>query len=310
MSLPSYDRCMEPLLDVLSTHPDGLPKRQAVELTADRLGIPAAARLEVLPSGRDAVYANRMGWAYDRLKRAGLAVSPRRGFWKPTDRGLAALGEWPRPWSDETVRELALGYRDVRLRPSPADRGGAATEAEAPASPVLEAGSPDERLDRALDELRSTVVRELLETLGRVTPAGFESIVLDLLHRMGYGTSRADLIRVGGSGDAGIDGVISLDRLGFEKVYVQAKRWQGTVGRPEIQAFFGALAGQKARKGVFITTSAFSSQALDFARSVDGIVLVDGERLASLMIDHEVGVDSRLVRVPRIDGDYFEDFAA
>jgi len=124
-------------------------------------------------------------------------------------------------------------------------------------------------------------------------------VVLDLLHRMGYGASRADLQRVGGVGDAGIDGVISLDRLGLEKVYVQAKRWQSSVGRPELQAFYGALAGQKARKGVFMTTSTYTQQALDFSRSVDGMILIDGMHLAGLMIDYEVGVTSRIVKIPK-----------
>lgn len=124
---------------------------------------------------------------------------------------------------------------------------------------------------------------------------------------MGYGGSKGDLLRVGGSGDAGIDGIISLDKLGLEKVYVQAKRWQASVGRPELQAFYGALAGQKAKKGVFITTSAFTTQAIDFAKSVDGLVLVDGRRLADLMMDHEVGVTSRVVKIPKLDSDYFEE---
>ena len=134
--------------------------------------------------------------------------------------------------------------------------------------------------------------------------------MLDLLHRMGFGASRADLQRVGGSGDGGIDGVISLDRLdwtGLDKVYVQAKRWQDSVGRPILQAFYGALAGQKAKKGIFITTSTYTAQALDFARSVEGIVLIDGQRLASLMIDCELGVAARTVKIPKIDGDYFDE---
>ncbi|MCK2361184.1 restriction endonuclease, partial [Escherichia coli] len=134
----------------------------------------------------------------------------------------------------------------------------------------------------------------------------FEVIVLDVLHRLGYGGHRDDLQRVGGTGDGGIDGVISLDKLGLEKVYVQAKRWQNTVGRPELQAFYGALAGQKAKRGVFITTSGFTSQARDFAQSVEGMVLVDGERLVHLMIENEVGVSSRLLKVPKLDMDYFE----
>ena len=133
--------------------------------------------------------------------------------------------------------------------------------------------------------------------------------MLDLLHRMGYGASRADIQRVGGSGDGGIDGVISLDKLGLEKVYVQAKRWQQTVGRPEVQAFYGALAGQRANKGVFITTSGYTAQAIEFARSVERIVLVDGSRLAELMMDNEVGVSARTVKVPKIDSDYFDEEA-
>jgi len=147
----------------------------------------------------------------------------------------------------------------------------------------------------------------LLESLKQVSPGRFEIIVLDLLHRLGYGASRDDVQRVGGSGDGGIDGVISLDKLGLEKVYVQAKRWLGTVGRPELQAFYGALAGQKAKRGVFITTSGFSAQALDFARSVEGMVLVDGGRLVHLMMEHEVGVSSRLLRLPKVDSDYFDE---
>jgi restriction endonuclease Mrr len=143
-------------------------------------------------------------------------------------------------------------------------------------------------LGEALAELRSSVAAELLDTLATVSPSFFEAIVVDLLHRMGYGASRADLQRVGGSGDGGIDGVISLDKLGLEKVYVQAKRWQGTVGRPEVQGFYGALAGQRANKGVFITTSGYTSQAIEFARSVERVVLVDGPRLAELMIEHDV----------------------
>lgn len=154
--------------------------------------------------------------------------------------------------------------------------------------------------------MKQSVAAELLEQLGQVTPGQFESIVLDLLHRMGYGASRSDVQRVGGVGDAGIDGVISLDKLGLEKVYVQAKRWQSGVGRPEVQAFFGALAGQRATKGVFITTSTFTPHATDFARTVERIVLIDGPRLADLMIDHEVGVTLRPVKVPKLDSDYFE----
>jgi restriction system protein len=167
--------------------------------------------------------------------------------------------------------------------------------------------SPDETLERALSEIRDSVGAELLETVLRASPRFFENLVLDLLHAMGFGTSRTDLQRVGGVGDEGIDGVISLDRLGLEKVYVQAKRWRSTVGRPEVQGFYGALRGQRANKGVFITTSSFSAQAAEFAGSIEGLVLIDGARLALLLIEHGVGVTNRAITVPKLDSDYFEE---
>lgn len=167
--------------------------------------------------------------------------------------------------------------------------------------------SPDDRLESALTEIRDSVAADLLATLSQTSPKYFETIVLDLLHKLGYGTSRNDLQRVGGPGDSGIDGVISLDKLGLEKVYVQAKRWQNTIGRPQVQEFYGALAGQKASKGVFITTSRFTPQAVDFANSVERIVLVDGDKLTQLMIDHEIGVTLRPLWIPKLDSDYFEE---
>lgn len=208
----------------------------------------------------------------------------------------------PSPLQEEIVVRLATTYDDVRLQPT------VGIESASQLLPTSEATeSPDDRLEAALAELQQTIAAELLETLAQVSPQYFETIVLDLLHRMGYGASREDLQRVGGVGDGGIDGIISLDRLGLEKVYVQAKRWQGCVGRPEVQAFYGALAGQRANKGVFLTTSTFSSQAIEFARSVERVVLVDGKKLASFMIEHEVGVTLRLVKVPKLDSDYFEE---
>jgi restriction system protein len=167
--------------------------------------------------------------------------------------------------------------------------------------------SPEERLESAVAELGESVQAELLEAVMGNTPVFFERLVLDLLHAMGYGMSRKDIEQVGKSNDGGIDGIISLDRLGLEKVYVQAKRWQNNVGRPEIQGFYGALAGQRARKGVFITTAGFSPQAVDFAKSVEGVILIDGARLTQLMIDFEVGITPRIVKVPKVDLDYFEE---
>lgn len=310
MSVPTYDQFIEPLLRFLAGKPDGVQAREAHDAVAAALGLKADDKQELLPSGAQPIYKNRAGWAHDRLKRAGLSSSPRRGFWKISESGKDFLAQHAGPLSSEEVGKLAVGFIDVRLKPS-TTASALPVPAQQPASPQIGAvESPDDRLVQALAELRSTVAAELLETLASVSPTYFESIVLDLLHRMGYGASRSDLQRVGGVGDGGIDGVIALDRLGLEKVYVQAKRWQNVVGRPEIQAFYGALAGQRAKKGVFITTSAYTAQAVDFARSVEGIVLIDGARLADLMIENEVGVSARTIRVPKLDSDYFDEDAA
>jgi restriction system protein len=309
MPVPTYDKFIEPLLRCLAAHRDGVPARLAHEQAAKALGLTDEDKQVLLPSGAQPIYKNRAGWAHDRLKRAGLSSSPRRGFWRITQEGIGFVQQHPTPFPAELAEKLAMGYIGVKLRPSSAPGPSEPVAVQpfvAPASPLA---SPDDRLGQALEELHQAAQAELLELLANVTPAFFETIVLDLLHRMGYGASRADLQRVGGSGDGGIDGVIALDRLGLEKVYVQAKRWQGNVGRPEIQAFYGALAGQKAKKGVLITTSGFTPQALDFAKSVEGIVLIDGSRLAALMIECELGVTARAVKIPKIDGDYFDEEA-
>lgn len=298
MHIPTYDQFIEPLLRYLATQPEARSASQAASAVADRCGLSAEAKNQLLPSGNQAVYRNRMGWAHDRLKRAGYSQSIKRGWWQITPAGQDFLRQYPDEIPAQEIERLAL----LGAPNSPAS--STATSAEQ-ASHTLHQ-SPDERLASALQELRAAAERDLLETLAQVSPSFFETIVLDLLHRMGYGNSRADLQRVGGSGDGGIDGIIPLDKLGLEKVYVQAKRWKGNVGRPEVQGFFGALAGHKARKGVFITTSAYTEQALAYAQSVDGLVLIDGPRLASLMVDHEVGTSARLVKIPKIDSDYFE----
>ena len=307
MSVPTYDKFIEPILRFLARHPEGVMAREAHEAAATTLNLTDADRQELLPSGGQLMYKNRAGWAHDRLKRAGLSSSPRRGFWSLTAEGRSFDATHSAPLAPHQVEQLAIGFIDVRLKPSSQGGPQASPPPVQRGSPDAATTSPDDRLGEALAELRRAVAAELLETLATVSPSFFETIVLDLLHRMGYGANRADLQRVGGTGDAGIDGVISLDRLGLEKVYVQAKRWQGTVGRPEVQGFYGALAGQRANKGVFITTSGYTAQAIEFAKSVERIVLVDGPRLAELMIDNEVGVSARTVKVPKIDSDYFDE---
>jgi restriction system protein len=307
MTVPTYDKFIEPILRFLARHPDGVVARAAHDAAADALAIPDIERQELLPSGTQAIYKNRSGWAHDRLKRAGLSNSPRRGFWKLTEEGLEFVRTHPNPLTNDEIERLAIGYMDVRLRPPPSGESLASPSLVQSGMAESAIASPDDRLGEALAELRRSVAAELLESLSVVSPGYFEVVVLDLLHRMGYGASRADLQRVGGVSDGGIDGIISLDKLGLEKVYVQAKRWQNVVGRPEVQGFYGALAGQRANKGVFITTSGFTSQAIEFAKSVERVVLIDGPRLAELMIDYEVGVSARTVKIPRLDTDYFDE---
>lgn len=302
MPVPTYDRFIEPILRYLYVHVDGAPAREVHDAAAASLGLSDDQVAEVLPSGVQRVYKNRAGWAHDRLKRAGYSESPRRGYWRLTAAGRAFAEANPSPLSEELVEEVATEHDDVSLKAE-----GKLGPEQIPVAAPAPAASPDDRLEAAVAELRATTSAELLEVLGQVSPKYFETIVLDVLHRIGYGTSRSDLQRVGGSGDGGIDGVISLDRLGLEKVYVQAKRWQNSVGRPEVQGFYGALAGQRATKGVFITTSTFTPQAVEFAKSVEKIVLVDGAKLTELMIDYEVGVTLRPIRVPKLDTDYFDE---
>lgn len=298
ISLPTYDQFIEPILRVLQQYPEGLRAAEVHDAAADYLQLTQEQRSELLSSGQ-AVYKNRCGWAHDRLKRAGLSFSPRRGLWQLSKEGVVYIKQNSGAIAEDEIQRIANSYYDGL---------SAAEDNQAVAfdEPLSGQASPDDQLEQALQALRQATAGELLEMLLAVTPSRFEVIVLDVLHGLGYGISRQDLQRVGGSGDAGIDGVISLDKLGLEKVYVQAKRWQGTVGRPELQAFYGALAGQKAKRGVFITTSSFTAQALDFAKSVEGIVLIDGERLVNLMMDTEVGVTSRTLKVPSLDSDYFE----
>lgn len=308
MSIPTYDRFIEPILRFLASHPDGSAANAAHEAAAHHLGLSDEDKALILPSGVQRIYKNRAGWAHDRLKRAGLSSSPKHGYWKLTAAGVDFAKANPEPLPETAVQRLASDFLGVVLKPA-ASAGQLLPKA---VEDVVQASSatsatPDDQLEAAIAELKRVASDNLLERLAGVSPSFFETLVLDVLLRMGYGASKDDLVQTGGPGDAGIDGVINLDRLGLEKVYVQAKRWQQAISRPELQAFYGALAGQKARKGVFITTSTFTSQARDFAKSVDGMVLIDGSRLAALMIEYEVGISTRTIRIPKIDSDYFDE---
>jgi restriction system protein len=306
MAIPTYDKFIEPLLRYLAEHPDGERASVVYEAAAEALGINESDKLMVLPSRTQPVYKNRVGWAHDRLKRAGLSSAPRYGHWKLTQKGLAFAQTQQSPLSEQQIKELAVVDPAIRLRPlRRVDGSSDVSHLEQSARDSV--ATPDDLLEGALSELEEATAADLLETTGRGSPKFFENLVLDLLHAMGYGASRDDLQHVGGPHDEGIDGIISLDSLGLEKVFVQAKRWQGSVGREAVHAFYGALAGQRANKGVLITTSSFTPHAVEFARSIERIVLIDGARLTSLMMRYGVGVTHRTVKIPKIDSDYFEE---
>lgn len=300
-TLPSQAAFFYAILKHLSERPGGDRRTAIHEAIPDLLNLTEAQRTERLANLPHLRYRHRSGWGLSILKAAAYVDSPVRGIWRITARGKELLAHHPNGFDAQISRQI---IRESKLFQRSEQSASAPDEVVAE-TPEL---SPDERIDAAIQELNTTVAAELFEQILRMPPAFFEGLVLDVLHALGYGASEDDLQRVGGSGDGGIDGIISLDRLGFEKIYVQAKRWQNSVGRPELQAFYGALAGRRAKKGVFITTSTFTREAREFEGHVaDAVVLIDGARLTELMIERGVGVTHyRRVRLPRVDLDYFE----
>ncbi|MFO1385308.1 MAG: restriction endonuclease [Chitinivorax sp.] len=301
MAIPDYQSCMLPLLKLVADGNDH-SLREVVDLLAGVFQLTEAERAELLPSGGQQVFHNRIGWARSYLKKAGLLDAPRRGVFRITPRGLDVLARQP---VRIDVRFLEQFPEFVQFREGSRKEG-----AELPALPQEESdGTPEEMLELAHQKIRSELAQELINRILLCSPAFFESLVVELLVKMGYGGSRKDAgERIGQSGDGGIDGIIKEDRLGLDVIYLQAKRWQGSVGRPEIQKFVGALQGQRARKGVFITTSGFTADAVDYVSRVDTkVVLIDGSLLANLMIDFDVGVSvAAAYTVKKIDSDYFD----
>jgi restriction system protein len=303
VTIPDYQTVMLPLLRLAA---DGQEHslREAIERLADEFGLNEEERKELLPSGSQATFDNRVGWARTYLKKAGLVDSPRRGHFRIIPRGLEALQEHPKTINVKFL-ERYPEFQEFRTRSTPKARKGEGIKDGVPPEQT-----PVEAIETAYETIRSGLVGELLEQVMGCSPDFFERLVVDLLVRMGHGGTRKDAGRaVGKSGDEGIDGIINEDRLGLEVVYIQAKRWKNTVSRPEIQKFVGALHGQNARKGLFITTSGFSDGALQYAKGLsDKVVLIDGEMLAYLMIDHSVGVSlQRSYEVKRVDSDYFSE---
>ena len=305
MPVPDFQYLMRPVLELLADDTDHTVRSIRAEL-ADRYSLSREDTEQMLPGGTGKLFTNRVGWATTYLYQTKLIGRPRRAVYRITDRGRAVLAENPARIDLKTLAQFEE-LEEFRGKGKRHRHGG---DEPPPPPPPEDEHTPEERIDAAYRESRSALAVELLDRVFEQTPEFFEQLVLDVLHAMEYGGSRDDAAeRLGQSGDEGVDGVIREDRLGLDLIYVQAKHWRNPVGRPEIQKFFGALMGKKATKGVFITTSTFSREAVEYADSVTPrIILIDGKELAELMIDHGVGVSVlRSYNLRRVDLDYFVD---
>lgn len=305
MAIPGFQ---ELTLPVLREYADGREHttRDVRDRIALQLGLTSAELAEQLPSRRAFKYANRAAWAHFYLKQAALLESPRRGVYRITERGQGVLSSPPGRIDIPFLMQYPemVEFRKKSATDKADDSG--VDDAHDVAAEL----TPDEQIITGYQRQRDSLAVQLLTRVQQASPGFFERLVVELLVAMGYGGSHEDAAQVvGRGGDEGIDGIIKEDRLGLESVYVQAKRWQSTVGRPIIQQFAGALQGQRARKGVLITTSSFSREAVDYAQGLQTtIVLLDGTQLAQLMIEYGVGVsDVQTIRLKKLDEDYFAE---
>ena len=303
MAIPDFQSLMLPLLKVVA---DGREYclRDVVELLASEFHLTDEERQQLLPSGRYPTFDNRIAWAKTYLKKAGLIDQPRRAYFQITERGREVLKSSP---SLINMKFLEKFPEYVAFKENTAQ-----VEAQQQIIPSISAQSetPEELIENGARTIRKELAGEILQSVKGCSPGFFERLVVELLVKMGYGGTRQDAGRaIGRSGDEGIDGVIHEDRLGLDVIYLQAKRWEGVVGRPEIQKFVGALQGQRAKKGVFITTSSFSKEAEEYVSLIESkIILIDGDRLSKLMAEHNVGVSTiGQYEVKKLDSDYFDN---
>jgi restriction system protein len=303
MAIPDFQSLMLPIMRIAA---DGAEHtaRELRQRIGEQLGLTEEERKELLPSGSQPVFTNRLAWARSHLTMAGLLEKTGKGRFRITKRGKEAMASNP----------ASINLRFLFQFPEYAEaRNRAKTDPLVEISvdvPASETTSPQERIDLAFRELNNSLITDLRGKLATIDPFRFEQLVLDLLVKMGYGGSKKEAAQVTQrTGDQGIDGVINEDRLGLDVIYVQAKRWKHNVGRPEIQNFVGALAGKKANKGIFITTSSFHDNATDYAAGLHNkVILVDGRRLAELMIEHGIGVaEEHAYSIRKIDSDYFDE---
>jgi restriction system protein len=301
MAIPDFQSLMLPLLKVVA---DGREYclRDVVELLSSEFHLTDEERQQLLPSGRYLTFDNRIAWAKTYLKKAGLIDQPRRAYFQITERGREVLKSLPSVINMKFLEQFPeyIAFKENL------------EQAKAPQQMIpsnsVQSETPEELIESGARTIRKELAGEILQRVKGCSPGFFERLVVELLVQMGYGGTRQDAGRaIGRSGDEGIDGVIHEDRLGLDVIYLQAKRWEGVVGRPEIQKFVGALQGQRAKKGVFITTSDFTKEAVEYVRHIDNkVVLINGALLANLMIDNNVGVSLAVTyEIKKIDSDYF-----
>jgi restriction system protein len=301
MGVPDYQSMMLPLLQ-LTTDKQLHRVRDHIPTLATQFGLTAEDQAQLLPSGTP-TFENRVFWAVTYLRKAGLIQSPSRGYIEITPAGVDLLAKKPPKISNALLMQYP-SFQEFR-KPKSVQFGQPALPTAVP-----DDATPEETMEATSLLLRNALGQDVLAKIKSCSPKFFEQLVVDLLVSMGYGGSVADAGKtLGQSGDGGLDGIIKEDRLGLDVVYVQAKRWEGQVGRPTVQAFAGSLEGAKARKGVMITTSAFSAEALNYVKNIEKrIVLIDGAQLVDLMMVHNVGVDtSKTYLVQKMDLDYFEE---
>lgn len=299
MAIPDYQSIMLPLLEFASDEKDHT-LLEAIEILARKFRLTDKERKELLPSGLQLTFDNRVSWARTYIKKAGLLEYPRRGFFHISQRGLDVLQKKPSK-IDVLFLKQFQDFRDFQNHNK---------EQDSEPSQTFGFGTPEEIFEAAYQKLRQDLATEIIATLKNCSPTFFERLVVDVLVKMGYGGTRQDAGKaVGRSGDDGIDGIIKEDRLGLDIIYIQAKRWEGVVGRPEVQKFSGALQGHRASKGILITTSSFSKEADEYVSRISSkVVLINGETLAHLMIDHNVGVSPvSSYEIKKIDSDYFTE---
>ena len=301
--IPDYQSIMLPLLEFISDGKE-YKMRYVTDELAIKLGVTQEEQKELLPSGVAPVFYNRTAWAKTYLKKAGLIDCPKQGIVVISKRGLDVLKNKP---SSINVKFLKQFSEFVEFQSSKRE-----DEIEAETSDEQSTQTPEELLETAYQKIRKSLASELINKVVELSPTFFEKLVVELLVKMGYGSSIKDAGKaMGKSGDEGIDGTIKEDKLGLDIIYIQAKRWKtgNVVGRPELQKFVGALAGQGAKKGIFITTSNFTKEAIEYTpRNETKIVLIDGHQLAQLMIDYNLGcTPQQTYEVKKIDSDYFDE---